>query len=55
MALAVNNSRDLNSEFSAKARAPNHQKTTGALAYNAKLSGALTRASGGRPLGRERT
>jgi len=61
MALAVNNSRDLNSEFSAKARAPNHQKTTGALAYNAVVqrqpwqSEAATRLSGGGPQGPKRT
>ena len=48
MALAVNDSRDLNSEFSAKAHAPNHQKITGALVYNAEHSGATTVASGGR-------
>ncbi|MBU2873460.1 hypothetical protein [Marinobacter salexigens] len=33
--------------FAAKAHAPSHQKTTEALAYNAKHSGVSLRASGG--------
>jgi len=40
MALAFTESLNLYSGFSAKARAPNHPKVTGALAYNAKVTGA---------------
>ncbi|WP_213480240.1 hypothetical protein, partial [Marinobacter salarius] len=40
-ALAITDSRNPYSKFSAKGHAPNHQKTTDALAYNACSTRAL--------------
>tara|TARA_R110001599_G_scaffold344175_1_gene567460 strand:+ start:188 stop:364 length:177 start_codon:yes stop_codon:yes gene_type:complete len=40
-ALAITDNRNPYSKFAAKAQAPNHQKTTDALAYNASQHARL--------------
>jgi len=53
--LGHNREPEITTQLPDKAHAPNHQKITDALAYNANIKRRPTRASGGRPLGRERT